>query len=176
MASGETGKLKILKAEGRELVIERVFDAPRQLVFEAFSKAEHLKRWFGPKGWPLTVCNLDFRPGGVWHFCMKCVDESQEFFGRESWGKVVFREIVAPERIVYIDAFSDAEGNVNEDMPVALVTMEFEDFEGKTKLINRVEYPTEDKLKLVMEMGVTQGIASSWEQLDDLLAELLRRG
>lgn len=173
MASSATNKL-VSKVEGRELVFERVFDAPRELVFETFSKAEHLKRWFGPKGWPLTVCNLDFRPGGVWHFCMKCVDESQEYFGRESWGKAVFQEIVVPERIVYTDAFSDAEGNVIEDMPVALVTLEFVEYDGKTKLINRTQYATVEKLNYVLDMGVTQGVAESWDQLADLLAELTR--
>lgn len=61
--------------------------------------------WFGTKGWPLTVCNIDFRPGGVWHYCMKCVDESQEYFGQESWGRAVFNEIVELERIVLLDTF-----------------------------------------------------------------------
>jgi uncharacterized protein YndB with AHSA1/START domain len=66
-------------------------------------------------------------------------------FGRESWGKAVFQEIVVPERIVYTDAFSDAEGNVIEDMPVALVTLEFVEYDGKTKLINRTQYATVEK-------------------------------
>lgn len=169
----ETVKSKLVsRVEGRELVLERMFDAPRELVFEAFSKAEHLKRWFGPKGWPLVVCNLDFRPGGVWHFCMKCVDESQEFFGQESWGKSVFLEIVEPERIVYTDAFSDAEGNVNKDMPEARITLEFIEQDGKTKLISRTLYATEEALKSVLDMGVLEGVGQSWEQLAGLLAQL----
>ncbi|ALS28129.1 ATPase [Paenibacillus sp. 32O-W] len=166
-----TNKL-VSKVEGRELVLERVFDAPRELVFEAFAKAEHLMRWFGTKGWPLTVCNIDFRPGGIWHYCMKCVDESQEYFGQESWGRAVFNEIVEPERIVYTDAFSDAEGNVNENMPVARVTLDFVKHDGKTKLISRTQYATEEGLKAVLDMGVIQGINETWNSLADFLADL----
>jgi uncharacterized protein YndB with AHSA1/START domain len=171
MVNRATNKL-VSKVEGRELVLERVFDAPRDLVFEVFTKAEHLMRWFGTKGWPLTVCNIDFRLGGVWHYCMKCVDESQEYFGQESWGRAVFHEIVEPERIVYIDAFSDADGNVNKNMPEARVTLDFVDLGGKTKLINRTQYATEETLKSVLDMGVIQGVSQTWDQLADFLAEL----
>ncbi|QKI82487.1 SRPBCC domain-containing protein [Kroppenstedtia eburnea] len=170
MANRATNKL-LSKVEGRELVLERVFDAPRDLVFEAFAKAEHLMRWFGTEGWPLTVCNIDFRPGGVWHYCMKCDDESQEHFGQESWGRAVFNEIVEPERIVYTDAFSDAEGNINENMPEARITLDFVEQDGKTKLISRTQYATEEAVKSVLDMGVIQGITQTWDQLADFLAE-----
>lgn len=79
------------------LVLERVFNAPRELVFKMFKEPEHLKHWWGPKGWELPVCNIEFRPGGVWHYCMKCFDRNQgEFYGMESWGKAVYKEIVEP--------------------------------------------------------------------------------
>lgn len=55
------------KVEGNVLTLERVFNAPRELVFQAFSEAEHLKQWWGPNGWSIPVCNVDFRPGGIWH-------------------------------------------------------------------------------------------------------------
>ncbi|WP_240422260.1 SRPBCC family protein, partial [Paenibacillus periandrae] len=84
-----------------------------------------------PRGWDLPICNLDFQVGGVWHFCMKCVDENQgQFFGMESWGKAVYKEIVEPEKIVLVDSFSDAEGNTNESMPSTEVTLEFIDLGG----------------------------------------------
>jgi uncharacterized protein YndB with AHSA1/START domain len=83
------------------LVLEPTFDAPRELVFKMFKEPEHLKRWWGPRGWELPVCKVDFRPGGVWHYCMKCVDQNQgEFYGMESWGKQVYKEIAEPEKIV----------------------------------------------------------------------------
>ncbi|WP_134684915.1 SRPBCC domain-containing protein [Brevibacillus migulae] len=156
----------------RVLVLERVFDAPRELVFKMFKEPEHLKRWWGPRGWEVPVCTVDFRPGGVWHYCMKCVDQNQgDFFGMESWGKGVYKEIVEPEKIVYTDYFSDAEGNVNEAMPSTEITMEFIDQDGKTKLVNRAEYVSADALKTVMDMGMLQGITETWDRLEERLNE-----
>ncbi|SEN46123.1 SRPBCC domain-containing protein [Lihuaxuella thermophila] len=163
----------ISKVEGQELILERVFDAPRELVFRAFSEAEHLKNWWGPRGWTLTVCNVDFRPGGIWHFCMKCVDQNQgDFYGTESWGKAVYQEIVEPEKIVYVDYFSDAEGNVSEEMPSCKVTMSFMEHEGKTKLVCRAQYASADTLKTVLDMGVVQGITETWDRLAEHLQSL----
>ena len=157
----------------RVLVLERVFDAPRDLVFKMFKEPEHLKRWWGPKGWELPVCNIDFRPGGVWHYCMRCVDPSQgDFYGMESWGKCVYKEILEPERIIYTDYFSDAEGEINESLPSTEITMEFIELDGKTKLINRAEYAFAEALKTVMDMGMLQGITKTWNRLEELLIEV----
>ncbi len=153
--------------EDRTLVLERVFDAPRSLVFKAFSEAGHLTRWWGPKGWTLPVCNMDFRPGGVWHYCMRSPDGQME-----SWGKAVYREIVEPERIVYVDYFADAEGNAVEGMPEALIEMIFVDLGGRTKLISRTQYPTANDIKSVLDMGLIQGIAETWDRLAELLEEI----
>lgn len=152
------------------LVLERVFDAPRELVFKMYQEPEHLKHWWGPRGWELPVCKVDFRPGGVWHYCMKCVDKSQgEFFGMESWGKAIYQEIVSPERIVYVDYFSDAEGNENPEMPSTKVTIELIDLGGKTKLVSRGEYVSAEALKSVMEMGMLAGITETWDRLEEHL-------
>lgn len=159
--------------EGRELVLERTFRAPREWVFRAFSEPEHLKHWWGPRGWTLTVCNIDFRPGGKWHYCMKCIDEQQgDFYGMESWGLGLYQEIEAPERIVYIDAFSDAEGNVVEGMAQCVSSLIFEEVENGTKVTNRSTYPTEEDLKQVMDMGMLQGITETWDRLDEHLRAL----
>jgi uncharacterized protein YndB with AHSA1/START domain len=77
----------------RELTITRIFDAPRALVFEAFSKAEHLKRWFAPDGFTVPDCEMDFRVGGTYRLCMRGL-------GRDHWVHGIYREIVKPERIV----------------------------------------------------------------------------
>ena len=161
-----------IENDGTTLVLERVFDAPRALVFEAFSKAEHLRNWFSPKGWSTTVCNVDFRVGGVWHFCMKCTDESKEYYGQESWSKVVYQEIDEPNRIVYTDSFSDAEGNINLTMPTTLIEMTFIEHDGKTKLISRTIYATAEMLKSILDMGVLMGISQTWDKLADLLERL----
>ncbi len=159
--------------DDRVLVLERVFDAPRDLVFKMFQEPEHLKRWWGPRGWELPVCSVDFRPGGVWHYCMKCVDQNQgEFYGMESWGKGVYKEIVEPETIVYSDYFSDAEGNTNETMPSTGIKLEFIDLGGRTKLVNRAEYVSAEDLKTVMDMGMLQGITETWDRLEERLNEV----
>lgn len=155
------------------LVLERVFDAPRELVFSMFKESEHLQRWWGPRGWVIPVCNVDFRPGGVWHYCMKCEDKNQgDFYGMESWGKGVYKEIVEPERIVYIDYFSDAEGNTDENLPTTEVTMLFFDLGGKTKIVNRSEYVSAEALQTVMDMGMLQGITETWDRLAERLNEV----
>jgi uncharacterized protein YndB with AHSA1/START domain len=159
-----------LTTEGQELILERVFNAPRELVFRAFSEAEHLKQWWGPRGWTLPVCKVDFRPGGVWHYCMKCEDERQgDFYGMESWGKAVYEEIVSPEKIVYVDFFSDAEGNEVQNFPSARITMTFEEQDGKTKLVSRARYASVEALQQVMAMGMEQGIKETWDRLAEHL-------
>ena len=148
-------------------VLERMFDAPRELVFKVFSSAEHLANWWGPKDWTLPVCRIDFRPGGEWHYCMRSPGGDME-----SWGKAVYEEIVEPERIVYVDYFSDAEGNVAADMPETRVTMTFINEAGKTKLVSSSEYATADALQTVLEMGMMEGIGETWDRLADLLRQL----
>lgn len=159
------GHQLIPRVEGKIFTLERIFDAPRELVFKAFSEAEHLKRWWGPKGWSLPVCNIDFRPGGIWHYCMKCTDGSQEYYGMESWGKAIYHEIIEPERITFTDVFSDADGNTMEGMPETFVTMNFIDYQGKTKIVSEAHYTTEEGLKTALDMGMLQGITETWDNL-----------
>ncbi|GAA5514631.1 hypothetical protein Dcar01_03387 [Deinococcus carri] len=155
---------------GKVLVLERIFPAPRALIFDAFTQAEHLRRWWGPRGWEVPFCTVDLRPGGKWHYCMKCVDRNQgEFYGMESWGLGIYQEIEAPERLVYTDYFSDADANINENMPPTLVTLTFEEVEGGTKVTSRASYGSEEALKTVLEMGMLQGVTETWDRLAEYL-------
>src|SRR5450432_1874612 len=88
-----------------EFVISRTFDAPRSLVFNAWTDPEHLMKWWGPKGLTMLSSKLDLRPGGVFLYGMRTPD------GRDMWGKWVFREIVTPQRLVFVVSFADADGN-----------------------------------------------------------------
>jgi uncharacterized protein YndB with AHSA1/START domain len=144
------------------LVMRRAFAAPRDLVFKAWTEPERLKRWFGPQGWELTFCELDLRPGGEWRYCMSGPD------GAESWGKAVYREIQAPDRLVYTDTFTDPQGNVLDGMPTTLVSI---DFDGATEVLNRTQFATVDDLNAVLSMGVEEGMRQTFERLDALLAE-----
>lgn len=165
----------VSQVEGKILILEREFNAPRELVFQAFTQAEHLKHWWGPRGWTLPVCNVDFRVGGVWHYCMKCEDKNQgDFYGMEAWGKAVYHEIIAPEKIVYVDYFSDAEGNAAENMPETIVTLTFIETENGTKVINRGEYATAEGLQQVLDMGMMAGITDTWNRLVEHL-ELIQK-
>ncbi|MCF6136503.1 SRPBCC domain-containing protein [Alkalihalobacillus berkeleyi] len=161
------------QVEGRDLIMERIFDAPRELVFKAYSEADHLARWWGPQGWETTIQRFDFTPGGEWRYCMKCVDKNQEdFFGHESCGLAVYQEITSPEKIVYTDSFTDQEGNKLDGMPEMLISMEFVDHEGKTKLVTRTQFATEEVLKQIMDMGVVEGTSSQFEKLDAHLKQI----
>jgi len=91
---------------GREFVITRTFDAPRQVVWQAFTEVDRLVQWWGPKGFTMRVAKLDLRPGGVFHYGMRSPT------GHEMWGRFVYREVVAPERLVFVVSFSDADGGV----------------------------------------------------------------
>lgn len=154
-----------------ELVLERVFNAPPERVFQMYSDAEHLKRWWGPRGWDLPFCEVDFRPGGTWLYCMKCVDEAQgDFYGMEAWGKAIYKAIDAPNRLDYTDYFCNSEGVVNEDLPTTDVTVEFIAEGGKTRLVSRGKYASAEALKTVMDMGMLEGINQTWDRLDEALA------
>ena len=156
---------------GNELVLERTFRAPRTLVFGAFTQAEHLRQWWGPRGWDITHCTVDLRPGGRWHYCMKCTDQAQDgFYGMESWGLGIYDQIEAPQRLVYTDYFSDPSGTVNTAMPSSRTALTFEDVEGGTRVISRSVYSSEAALKTVMDMGMLEGVAQTWDRLAEHLS------
>jgi uncharacterized protein YndB with AHSA1/START domain len=113
---------------------------------------------------------MDFRPTGIWHYCMKCIDEKQgDYFGFESWGKGVYEEIVMNEKIVYVDYFSDADANEAEGMPPSHINIIFEEHEGKTKVVSRSRFASEEALKTVIEMGMEHGIRETWDRLAEHL-------
>jgi uncharacterized protein YndB with AHSA1/START domain len=126
-----------LQTADRDFVITRTFDAPRDLVFKAWTEPERMKQWWGPCGFTSTTCNLDLRPGGSMHYCLRSPE------GREMWGRFAFREITTPERLVYVGSFSDAQGGLTRHpmsptWPLELLsTITLEEQDGKTKLTIR---------------------------------------
>ena len=109
----------------RELVITRIFDAPRHLVFQAWTEPDRATRWWGPQGFVTTYCNMDVRPGGVFRVCMRSPA------GAEHWKQGVYREVVEPERLVFTFAWEDAEGKPGHQ---TLVTVTFAEHGDKTEL------------------------------------------
>ena len=94
------------EASGLEFVISREYAVPRELMFKVWTDPEHMQRWWGPKGFKVTYSRMDFRPGGSYHYCMRSPD------GNDMWGKFVYREIMKPERIVFVNSFSDENGGL----------------------------------------------------------------
>ena len=109
----------------RELVITRIFDAPRHLVFQAWTEPERVARWWGPQGFVMTYCDMDIRPGGTFRVCMRSPE------GTEYWKQGTYREVVAPERLVYTWRW---EAGV-PDRRESLVTVEFHDLGERTELV-----------------------------------------
>lgn len=152
MAEARRGEAKI--ASEREMVVTRVFDAPRELVWEAWTKAEHLARWFGPRGFSLPVCEIDFRPGGAYRFVMRGPDGTDyPFHG-------LYREIAPPARIVFT-AILDDEGNDE-----LLTTVTLDEDGRKTRVTVRQTVPRSP----MAARGQEQGWRENLERLGEHLA------
>ena len=137
-------------SDALSLSITRVFDAPRSLVFKAWTDPEHLAQWWGPRGFSLPSCKADFRPGGAYRFHMRGPD------GDDHFTQGIFHELVEPERIVY---------SANMGAAMIRVTIDFFDEGGRTKVVVTQEGFPDPKLGLI----VSQGMSESFEKLDHLL-------
>jgi uncharacterized protein YndB with AHSA1/START domain len=143
----------------REIMLTRVFDAPRRLVFEAWTKPDHLVHWFGQFGWTLPVCTVDLRVGGAWRFVMRG-PTSQEVGMRG-----VYQEITPYERLVSRESFDDYPGE-------SLNTMTFVENGGKTTLTTRVLYPSKETRDAVISMGMKRGAGECYDRLAEHLGTM----
>ena len=148
----------------REIVLTRLFDAPRALVFEAMTKPEHVRRWWGilDEHHSVPVCEIDLRLGGTWRFLGKGPRGEFGFHG-------AYREIVPPERIVFteiFDPFPDVE---------SVVTAVFTEERGKTRLTVTCLYPSKEVRDIVIGTGMERGAGISYDRLEELVAELKTR-
>jgi uncharacterized protein YndB with AHSA1/START domain len=147
----------------RELVVTRVFDAPRRLVFRAWTDPAQAARWWGPRGFTTISCEMDVRPGGAWRRCMRAPA------GTTHCGRGVYREIVEPERLVFTYAWEDAAGHPGDE---TLVTVAFAEQGSKTKLTLRQSgFATVEARDSHRE-----GWSSCLERFAGYLADRLRRG
>lgn len=165
-------KTKVTKdLENNSFTIERIFDASKQKVWQAFSDKDKFAQWWGPEGWETTVKEFSFTPGGRNHYCMKCVDENQgEWFGQESWGLMKYESINEPDGFSYLDYFSDSEGNIKTDMPGLSITVELVELDGKTTFITRCQGNSGEDVEKLLAMGMVEGFSSSADKLERLLA------
>jgi uncharacterized protein YndB with AHSA1/START domain len=121
-----------MEPEKGAFLISRTFDTPRDIVFQAFTEPERMKRWWGPEGFTVIASTMDLRPGGTYHYGLRAPD------GGAMWGKLVYREIVAPERLVFVNSFSDENGVITRHPMSAtwplemLSTLLFTEQQGRT--------------------------------------------
>jgi uncharacterized protein YndB with AHSA1/START domain len=158
------------------LLITRTIDAPLALVWKVHSEAEHLVRWWGPKGCTIPECTLDFRPGGRFHYCLRGPD------GSEMWGKFEYREIEKPSRIVYVSSFSDPSGATTRapfmaDFPLkCLNIITFSEENGRTTLhLDSAPLDATEAEWLAfkgMHASMQMGFGGTFEQLLDYLKTL----
>lgn len=161
----------------KELIIERVINAPRLLVWKTFTEAEHLQHWWGPVGLKLEVLKLDLRNGGMFHYAMKAAN------GSAMYGRFDYIKIQAPEKIVFTNSFSDEQGNhtrapFGSDWPIKVLnTWTFDEKNGKTILKLRGEpfEATEAEIKrFVQEFpNMNKGFGATFDQLDTYLSKLV---
>jgi uncharacterized protein YndB with AHSA1/START domain len=162
-------------ASGSEFTITRVFDAPRELIWKLWTDCTHLVHWWGPKGFTVRHCKMDLRPGGLFHYCLVSPD------GDDMWGRFVFREVEAPERLVFIVSFSDEAGGITVH-PLSptwpreiLSTVTFAGRGGKTEVTVRWQaFNATDVERKTFEEGqpsMQQGWTGTFDQLESYLAK-----
>ncbi|MGG1552902.1 SRPBCC family protein [Paenibacillus ferrarius] len=163
-------------AQDAEFVITRIFNAPRELVFQLWTQPEHLANWWGPTGMALSVLACEVRPDGFFHFRMSSPD------GHNMWAKFVYREVKAPDTLVYVSSFADAEGSIirpafSPVFPLEIVNeISFAEEDGKTILTLR-SYPihaTEEEIRFFASMNgsMNQGFGGTFDQLDAYLTNV----
>ena len=154
---------KVTTPSDQEIRMTRLFNAPRHLVFEAMTKPEHVKQWWGRlgEGYSVPVCEIDLRVGGSWRFVNRHPKGEAAFYGE-------YREITPPSRLVFTEIF--------EQFPdsVSVVTTELTDEGGKTRMTATVRYPSLDVRDMVLASGMSTGAGISYDRLEDLVAALQR--
>jgi uncharacterized protein YndB with AHSA1/START domain len=144
-----------LDRDPRTIIATRVFDAPRVLVFAAWTDPKHLAQWWGPNGFSTTTYTFDMRPGGVWRFVMHGSD------GRDYQNRITYDEIVKPERLVY------HHGGGEDVEPVQFaVTVTFDDLGGKTRITMRMLFPSAaERARVIEQYGADKGLVQTLSRL-----------
>jgi uncharacterized protein YndB with AHSA1/START domain len=140
----------------REIVASRLFDAPRELVFEMWTDPKHVAQWWGPRGFTTTTYEMDVRPGGVWRFVMHGPD------GVDYQNKIVYIEVARPERLVYS----------HSDGAQFHATVNFVDKRGRTELTVRMVFDSAaERERVAKEFGAVEGLTQTLERLAEILAK-----
>ncbi|HEY2155437.1 MAG TPA: SRPBCC family protein [Isosphaeraceae bacterium] len=159
-AANRVGATAFATLSDREFVATRMLDAPRSLVFEAWTNPEHPPRWMlGPEGYTMPVCEIDLRPGGAWHFVWHDPD------GNPMEMRGVYREIVRPERVVYTESWGG-------EWPETINTVVFSEEDGRTTVTITVLYPSKEARDAALATGMKEGMEPTFNRLAELLRTL----
>jgi uncharacterized protein YndB with AHSA1/START domain len=148
----------------RVITLTRLFDAPRELVFEAMTRPEHIRRWWGclGEGYSVPICEVDLRVGGKWRFVNRHPNGDAEFYGE-------YREINPPERVVFTEIYAPFPDSGS------VVTSTLTEENGKTRLTVEAEYPSREVRDIVIGTGMAKGAALSYDRLEEVAQELRNR-
>lgn len=163
-----TSKAQVILPSDHEVKVVRAFNAPRELVYKAYTTPELLQQWLlGPPGWTMPVCEMDVRVGGKYRWRWRSIEDGKEFgFHGE------FRVVEPARRLVHTEFFDpgDVGGNMGEG---ALITVELTEREGVTTMTTLMDYYTKEARDAAMATGMTDGMEITYQRLDELLPELV---
>jgi uncharacterized protein YndB with AHSA1/START domain len=154
------GTPKVTVLNDREIAMTCAFEAPRRLVFEAWTRPELLRRWYGPRGWSLEVCEIDLKVGGAWRYV------SRQPGGKKVGQRGIYQEVVPGKRLVYTESWDD--WNPGE----VLVTTSFEEEGGRTTVTNTLRFPSQEVRDMLLKSGMDSGYADECARLAELMAAL----
>ncbi len=160
----QVGKMTLSLPSDREIVLTRTFDAPRRLVWEAYTRPEHLARWLGPRRYEIDALDMDLRPGGRWRFVHRTPDGGAHAFRGQ------FLEVEPPTRLVRTFEYEAFPGHVSVETAV------FEEHDGKTTITVTSRFDSVEDRDGMLQSGMENGAAESWDRLAELLAELQADG
>jgi len=158
IGSASTGVTTYTTPTDRDVVITRVVNAPRALVFDAFTNPLRIPKWMtGPEGWTMPVCEIDLRPGGTWRYVWRKTE------GEEMAMSGTVREVVPPERMVTTESWGP-------DWPETINTLVLTEAGGQTTITLTVHYPTKEARDAALQTGMKDGMDQTYARLDELLA------
>jgi len=156
-----TATVKATMQGDRELVVTRTFDAPRSLVFQAWTTPKYLQRWMlGPEGWSMPICEIDLRPGGAWHFVWRKTD------GMEMEMRGVYKEVKPPERMVSTESWGGP-------WPETVNTLVLTETDGITTMTLTILYVSKEARDEALKTGMTKGMELSFQRLEKVLASVV---
>jgi uncharacterized protein YndB with AHSA1/START domain len=166
MTTANSGRLTITVQGDREILMTRAFNAPRQRVFDAFTKADLVQRWYGPRDWTMPICEIDLRAGGSYHWVLRSPD------GTEIHTRGTYQEVAPPERVVSSEQFEGFAEVGWRPEDASINTMVLAERDGQTMWTATVRYPSQAVRDGALQSPMEAGMNESFSRLDELVATM----